>query len=201
MGSEMCIRDRVAIRSNQQPDDRPSTSGLSSRPSSRAGELDRDDADVIEKCSVPLSTAEFAVQTRTFVKALTESESEPCFAFGKRAPPSNASGNSQSSQASHFSQAVFPPSFEKSNQEHQVSALSAQQGPSPALTSQGLSRLLPWLRSWLTLNLQAPVDLQKDVQPPGSSLFQNSPGAQVQKASSAPHARPKLQQKQPRRQR
>ena len=191
----------VAIRSNQQPDDPPSTSGLSSRPSSRAGELDRDDADVIEKCSVPLSTTEFAVQTRTFVKPLTESECEPCFAFGKRAPPSNASGNSQSSQASRPSQALFPPSLEKSNQEHQVSALNAQQGPSPTLASQGLSRLLPWLNSWLTLNIQAPVDLRKEVQPPGSSMFQNSPVAQVQKVSSTPHTRPKPPQKQPRRQR
>jgi len=191
----------VAVRSHHQSDDRPSTSGLSSRPSSRAGELDRDDADVIEKCSVPISTAEFAVQTRTFVKSLTESESEPCFAFGKRATPANASANSQPSQASHSSQAAFPPSFEKSNQEHQVSARSAQQGPSPAPASRGLSRLLPWLSSWLTLNLQAPIDLQKDVQPPGSSLFQNSPGAQIQRVSPTPHARPKYPQKQPRRQR
>ncbi|KAI4755602.1 hypothetical protein E4T52_12308 [Aureobasidium sp. EXF-3400] len=184
----------VPIRPHHQSDDRPSTSGISSRPSSRGGELDRDDEEVIQKFSVLPSTAEFDIQTRTFVKPLTESESEPRFAYGKRAPPSNTSGNSQSTQSSQSSQAVPPTSFEKSNQEHQVSARSAHQEPSLGPISQGLGKLCSWLSSWLTLNIQAPVDLQKDVQAPGSPLFQNIPGAQVQKAASTPHAQPRVPQ-------
>jgi hypothetical protein len=182
----------VAIRPHHHSDDRPSTSGISSRPSSRDGELDLDDEAVIQKCSVLPSTAEFAIQTKRFVKPLTESELP--FAFGKRAPPSNASGNSQSTQSSQSSQAVPPTSFEKSNQEHQVSACSAHQEPSLAPISQGLGKLFSWLSSWLTLNIQAPVDLQKDVQAPGSPLFQNISGAQVQKAASTPHAQPRVPQ-------
>jgi hypothetical protein len=184
----------VPIRPHHQSDNRPSTSGISSRPSSRCSELDRDDEEVIQKCSVLPSTAEFAIQTREFVKPLPESEPELSFAFGKRAPPSNASGNSQSTQSSQSSQAVPPTSFEKSNQEHQVSARSAHQEPSLAPISQGLGKLFSWLSSWLTLNIQAPVDLQKDVQAPGSPLFQNISGAQVQKAASTPHAQPRVPQ-------
>lgn len=194
----------VANRLHHQSDDHPSKSGLSSRPSSR-GELDGDDEEFIKNCSVAPSAAEFAIQTKTFVKPLTESHFGHGFAFEKaKAPSTKASGISQSTQSSQSSQAVPPDSFEKSNQEHQVSARSAHQGPSLAAIPQGLDKMFSWLSSWLTLNIQAPGDLQKDVQPTDSPLFQNILGDQVQKTSLTRDARPsvpQLFQKQPRRKR
>lgn len=198
----------VAIRSYHQSDDRPSRSGLSSRPSSRGGELDHDDAELIEKCSAAPSTADFAVQKTELMKRPLEPELGQGFSFGKvNIPAAKASGISQSTQSSQSSQAVPPDSFEKSNQEHQVWPRSAQQERSHAPASpasRGLDKIFSWLSFWLTLNIQVPVDLQKDVQPTNSPLFQNIPGVQVLKASLTPHARPKvpqLSQKQPRRKR
>jgi hypothetical protein len=179
----------VAIRSHDQSDDRPSTSGLSSRPSSRGGELDHEDAKIIQNCYVPPSIANLDVKPSKFVKPPTEPELGPGFAFGKRISPANAQSNSQSSQPTQSSQGVPSNSFEKSNQEHQVSARSAHQESSLAPIPQGLERMFSWLRSWLTLNIQAPVDFQKDVQPQRSPLFQDSSDAQLQKASPDPRGR------------
>ena len=194
----------VAIRSHHQPEDGPSRSGLSSRPSSR-GELDGDDEELIKNCSVAPSSTEFAIKTTEFVKRPTEPDPGHGFSFEKvKTLPAKASGTSQSTQSSQSSQAVPPDSFEKSNQEHQVSARSAQQELPHAPVSRGLDGIFSWLSSWLTLNIQVPIDLQKDVQPPGSPLFQDTPGAQVQKASLISHARPRipqLLQRQPRRKR
>ncbi|KAI4852033.1 hypothetical protein E4T44_01755 [Aureobasidium sp. EXF-8845] len=173
----------VAIRSHQQSDDPPSTCGLSSRPSSRGGELDLEDAKIIQNCYVPPSTAELNFQTSALVKPPTAPEVESAFTFGKRAFPSNAPSNSQSSQPAQSSQAVPPNSFEKSNQEHQVSARSTHQEPLLGPLSEGLDRMFSWLKSWLTLNIEAPVDFQKDMQPQRSPLFQNPSDAQLQKAS------------------
>jgi hypothetical protein len=58
----------VAIRSHDQSDDRPSTSGLSSRPSSIGGELDHEDAKIIQNCYVPPSIANLDVKPSKFVK-------------------------------------------------------------------------------------------------------------------------------------
>jgi hypothetical protein len=174
----------VALRSHHQSDDRPSTSGLSSRPSSRDGELDHEDAKIIQDCYVSPSTANFDVKPSKFVKPPTEPELGPAFTFGKRTSPANAQSNSQSSQPTQSSQGVPPNSFEKSNQEHQVSARSAHQESSLALVSQGLGKMFSRLGPWLTLNTQAPVDFQKDVQPQRSPLFQDSADARLQKASS-----------------
>jgi hypothetical protein len=179
----------VAIRSHYQSDDRPWTGGCSSRPSSRGGEIDHEDAELLQKCAVTPSTGEFNLSTFPLMKKpLTEAELEPRFTFGKISI--NASSSSQPKQSTQSSQAVPPNSFEKSNQEHQVSARSAHQEPSPAPVPKGLERMLSWLRFWLTLNITAPVDFQKDVQPQRSPSFQDSSGAPVaQKASSNPRGR------------
>jgi hypothetical protein len=178
----------VAIRSHHQSDDRPPRSGLSSRPSSRDGELDHDDAELLQRYSVTPSTADLDIPTRTLVKPLIESELELGFAFGLRPPPTNTPSNPQSNSSTQSSQAVLSTSFEKSNQEHQVSARGARQEPSLAPTSQGQKSIFSWLKSWLTLNIQAPIEYQEDVQRQRSPLFQNLSDAQVQKASSHPHA-------------
>jgi hypothetical protein len=174
----------VAIRSHHQSDDRPWTGGCSSRPSSRGGEIDHEDAELLQKCAVTPSTREFNLSTFPLIKKpLTEAELEPRFTFRKI--PINAPSSSQPKQSTQSSQAVPPNSFEKSNQEHQVSARSAHQEPSPAPVPNGLERMLSWLRFWLTLNITAPVDSQKDVQPQRSLSFQDSSGAPTaQKASS-----------------
>jgi hypothetical protein len=177
----------VAIRPHHQSDDHPPTSGLSSRPSSRGGELDHDDAELLQKYSVTPSTADLDIPTRTLIKPRMESELELGFTYGKRAPPTNAPSDSQSDSSTHSSQAALPARFEKSNQEHQVSARNTRQEPSLAPISQGQKRIFSWLKSWLTLNIQAPIDFQKDVQPQRSPLFQTLSDAQVQKASSNPH--------------
>jgi hypothetical protein len=182
----------VAIRSHHQSDDRLPRSGLSSRPSSRPssrdGELDHDDAELLQKYSVTPSTADLDIPTRTLVKPLIETELASKFLFVPRAPPTNAPSNSQSNSSIQSSQAVLSTSFEKSNQEHQVSARGARQEPSLAPTSQGQKSIFSWLKSWLTLNIQAPIEYQEDVQRQRSPLFQNLSDAQVQKASSHPHA-------------
>jgi hypothetical protein len=173
----------VAIRPHHQPDDRASTSGLSSRPSSRGGELDHEDVELLQKCAVTPSTGDFNLSTfQLMKKPLTEAGLEPRFTFGKI--PTNAPSSSQPSQPTSSSQAVPPDSFEKSNQEHQVSARSAHQEPSLAPVQKGLEKMFSWLRSWLTLNIQAPVDFQKDVQPQRSSLSQDASDARLQKACS-----------------
>lgn len=181
----------VPIRPHSHSDSHIPTSRPSSRLSSRGDELDHDAIQIIQKNSATPSTEELPIPTRTIQREpLTEPEVELGFAFEKaKTSQNNAQGKSQSTSSSQSSHAVPPSSFEKSNQEHQVSARSAQEETSLASTSQGLGRVFSWLGSWLTLNLEAPAEYQKAVQPIGSPRSQNIPSAGNPKTSLIPHAR------------
>ncbi|KAG9553185.1 hypothetical protein KCU71_g10570, partial [Aureobasidium melanogenum] len=187
----------VAVRPYSEPDNRVPTSRLSSRPSSRGDELDHDAIQIIQKNSATPSTEEFDIPTRTVLKRLNEPEPvEYGFAFGKaKASRNNALGKVQSAMSSQSSHAVPPSSFERSNQEHQVSARSIQEEPPIASNSKGLGRVFSWLSSWLTLNLEAPLEYQKAVQPIGSPLSQNTSVAESSEAPSIPHAQQNVPQR------
>lgn len=188
----------VPTRPHSHSDSPPPTSRPSSRLSSRGDELDHDAFDMIQKNSAMPSTEEFSITARTIQREpLIELGAEHGFTFGKaKASQNNTPGELQSTSSSQSSHAVsHPSSFETSNQEHQVSARSAQEEISLAPTSQGLSRVFSWLSSWLTLNLEAPVDCQKAVQLIGSPPFQNIPVAEESKASSIHNARQSVLQR------
>ncbi|KAG9660882.1 hypothetical protein KCU64_g2912, partial [Aureobasidium melanogenum] len=183
----------VTIRPHFQSDTRVSTSAPSSRPSSRGDELDHDTILIIQKNSATPSTEELHIPARTILKPSTEPKPiESGFAFASR---NNAPGKVQSVLSSQSNHTVPPSSFEKSNQEHQVSARSIQEESPIASNSQGLGRFFSWLSSWLTLHLEAPVEYQKAVQPIDSPLSQNTSVAESSKAPSTPHAQQNVPQR------
>ncbi|KAH0209721.1 hypothetical protein KCU86_g7085, partial [Aureobasidium melanogenum] len=183
----------VTIRPHFQSDTRVPTSTPSSRPSSRGDELDHDTILIIQKNSATPSTEELHIPTRTILKPSTEPEPvESGFAFASR---NNAPGKVQSVLSSQSSHTVPPYSFEKSNQEHQVSARSIQEESPIASNPQGLGRVFSWLSSWLTSNLEARVEYQKAVQSIGSPLSQNTSVAEGSKAPSIPHAQQNVPQR------
>ncbi|KAI5257484.1 hypothetical protein E4T42_01099 [Aureobasidium subglaciale] len=175
----------VVIRPQPQSDGPTSTSGPSSRPSSKASEIDLDDAELIKALSAEPSTIHFDCPARTIQKPSAESVPELEFIFRPYKSDVNVSSKPRSAQTSRSSLPASSASFEKSNQEHEVSIRSAHRDPADVPTPQGLSRLFPWLALWLTLNLEAPIEFQMDSQPPGSRLFQNA-SVQVQNASPSP---------------
>lgn len=180
----------VPIRPHSQSDSCVPTSRPSSRPSSRGEELDHEAIEFIHKNSATPSTEQFDLSTRTIMKPLTRPEPESGFTFEKlKASQNNALRKPQSTSSSQSSHAVPPSSFEQSSPEHQVSARSVQEGISLASTSQGLGRIFSWLGSWLTLNLEAPAEYQKAVQPIGSPQSQDIPVADNMHTSSIPFAR------------
>lgn len=180
----------VTIRPHAQSDTRVPTSAPSSRPSSRGGELDQDAIEIIQKNSATPSTEELDIPTRPILKRLTEPEPvEYGFAFGKAQASRNNLPGVQSVSSSQSSNAVPSSSFEKSNQEHQISARSVQKESPIVSNPKGLGRIFSWLGSQLTLNLEAPAAYQKAVQPIGSPLSQNTTVDESSKAPSTPHAR------------
>ncbi|KAI5248848.1 hypothetical protein E4T43_00954 [Aureobasidium subglaciale] len=177
----------VVIRPQPQSDDPTSTSGPSSRPSSKASEIDLDDAELIKTLSAGPSTIHFDCPARTIEKPSAESVPESGFIFRPHKSDVSASSKPQSTQISRSSLPASSASFEKSNQEHEVSIRSAHRDPADVSTPQGLSSLFSWLAPWLILNLEAPIEFQRDSQPPGSRLFQDA-SVQVQNASPSSSA-------------
>ncbi|KAG9583386.1 hypothetical protein KCU97_g10647, partial [Aureobasidium melanogenum] len=183
----------VTIHPHFQSDTHVPASAPSSRPSSRGDELDHDTILIIQKNSATPSTEELHIPTRTILKPSTKPEPvDSGFAFASR---NNAPGKVQSVLSSQSSHTVPPSSFEKSNQEHQVSTRSIQEESPIASNLQGLGRVFSWLNSWLTLNLEARVEYQKAVQPIGSPLSQNTSVAESSKAPSTPHAQQSVPQR------
>ncbi|TIA50428.1 hypothetical protein D6C79_03056 [Aureobasidium pullulans] len=188
----------VALRPHSRSDSLHATSRPSSRASETTDDINHDDVDLINKLTATPSAVELDITTRTISKPAADPISEGFNPFKMNAPrsllqkaqpnqPTQSSQSSQSSQPSQSSQSSQPvpsASFEKSNQEHQSSALSVREERPVTPIPQGLRSIVTWLGSWLTLNLEAPAESREDVQ---SQLFQTVPSSQIHKA--APRAR------------
>jgi len=188
----------VALRPHSRSDSLHATSRPSSRASEMTDDINHDDVDLIKKLTATPSAVELDITTRTISKPAADPISEGFNPFKMNAPrslPQKAQPNqptqssqssqpSQSSQSCQSSQPVPSASFEKSNQEHQSSALSVREERPVTPIPQGLRSIVTWLGSWLTLNLEAPAESREDVQ---SQLFQTVPSSQIHKA--APRAR------------
>ncbi|THY49617.1 hypothetical protein D6C98_06308 [Aureobasidium pullulans] len=188
----------VALRPHSRSDSLHATSRPSSRASEMTDDINHDDVDLIKKLTATPSAVELDITTRTISKPAADPISEGFNPFKMNAPrsllqkaqpnqptqSSQSSQPSQSSQSCQSSQPVPSASFEKSNQEHQSSALSVREERPFTPIPQGLRSIVTWLGSWLTLNLEAPAESREDVQ---SQLFQTVPSSQIHKA--APRAR------------
>lgn len=131
-------------------------------PSSLGGDLEEADARVVEMNKATPSATSLDISAKVISRPSIESTS-PGFTYSKTATMGKRQPSPQITpdHPAQSSRPAIPSFFEKPNQEHQSSVCIDSKGPTVGSTSQGLSGIISWLGSWLTLNLQAPSDLQK----------------------------------------
>jgi hypothetical protein len=176
----------VPTKSGSERGHRPNSDEIhfTSRPnSSKSDAIDEADAKIIEACTAAPSAAEVEVSVHLLEKD------------GMHVKPiefTNFTFARAKGQVNQSSQARPPSSFERSNQEHQIAALCDNKAP-----SRGLRDVFTWLSSWLTLNLQAPADILREVSPqdqkaPQSSHTPTSTGPHYNKPAVQRHKQPRV---------